>query len=333
MSETETDESRLATLLTRETGAPVSVETLTPLSGGAASMSYAVNAVRDGEPLPLVMQRSAGEGDTVRTMSRAQQATLQQRVAKSGVSAPDVVAILQSEDGLGEGFVMPFVEGETLAPRYLRKPEFAKARDRLGGQTAASLAKLHALPTDMVDGLGLETVDGPKQLANLRDLYDVLNGAVPVFEMAFIHLSERLRKCREPVIVHGDFRSGNFIVGEDGLKSILDWELAHLGDPLLDIGWLATNTWRFGNWDKPMGGFSEREPFYTAYEEAGGHAIDRDQALAFEMLGSLRWGIMCLQMAAAHLSGDVPSVERAAIGRRVSETEADLLHIMRTGSV
>ncbi|MEE4350853.1 MAG: phosphotransferase family protein [Pacificimonas sp.] len=322
----------LAALLSEAKGEAVTVRGLTALSGGAASMSYLVDAARDGEPWPLVLQQSFGEG-TSRTMSRAVQAALQTRAGENGVPVPTIELVLKPQDGLGDGFVMAFVEGETLAPKYLRLPDYENARAAMVTEVAAALAKLHAVPVSAFDGLGLPTLDGRAQLTALRDSYDAMKGAVPVFEMAFAQLEKRLKPCADPVLVHGDYRSGNFIVGEEGLRSVLDWELAHIGDPFLDIGWLSTNTWRFGNWQKPVGGFGEREPFYEAYEAAGGRSVDREQVLAYEMLGSLRWGVMCLQMASAHLTGDAGSVERAAIGRRVSETEADLIHIMREGSV
>ncbi|MBV7256549.1 phosphotransferase family protein [Pacificimonas sp. WHA3] len=326
---------RLSSVLSKAAAAEVTVTSMTALSGGAASMSYLVETERDGGPWPLVLQVSSGDetGDPSRTMSRAVQAALQQRAANAGMRVPAIVAVLEPEDGLGDGFVMEFVSGETLAPRYLRKPEFAAARERLTTDTAQALAQLHGIARLEFEGLGLPVLDGPAQLGHLRDVYDSLGGGVPVFEMAFARLKDRLPPCKAPVLVHGDFRSGNFIVGKDGLRSVLDWELAHIGDPLLDIGWLSTNTWRFGNWQKPVGGFGQREAFYTAYEAAGGRPVDLRTALAFEMLGSLRWGVMCMQMAAAHLNGTAQSVERAAIGRRVSETEADLIHIMKHGSV
>ncbi len=328
--------SGLQAKLSAATGRDIRVQSVRALSGGAASISYAVAATRAGRDWPLVLQCSpaaGAEGDSSRTMTRAVQAALQQKVAAGGVTVPPIVAVLSPEDGLGDGFIMEFVAGETLAPRYLRKPEFAGARSALVRDTATALAQLHQIPTSHFDGLDLPTLDGPAQLAALLDLYDSLGGDVPVFEMAFSALRGRLRPCAEPVLVHGDFRSGNFIVGEQGLTSVLDWELAHFGDPLLDIGWLSTNTWRFGNWEQPVGGFGQREDFYAAYQAAGGARVDREAVLAFEMLGSLRWGVMCLQMSAKGDSAGDISVERAAIGRRVSETEADLLHIMRHGSV
>jgi aminoglycoside phosphotransferase (APT) family kinase protein len=166
----------------------------------------------------------------------------------------------------------------------------------------------------------------------MYELYRGFGVDIPVFDLGFGWAMERMPTDRPSALVHGDFRSGNFIVGPDGLRAILDWELAHLGHPMEDIGWLCTNTWRFGEWRHPVGGFGHREPFYAAYEAAGGR-IDRDLVRLFELWGSLRWGVMCLQMAHAHLSGARRSVELAAIGRRVSETEIDILHILKHGEV
>jgi aminoglycoside phosphotransferase (APT) family kinase protein len=295
-------------------------------------MSHILTATRDGDDYPMVLQQSFA-GETPRSMSRAVQAAVQTRAGEAGVPVPEILLVLTPQDGLGDGFVMAFVAGETLAPRYLRQDDYAGARRAMTRQTASALARLHTAPAEVFAGLGLPVLDGPAHLQSLLASYDALDGAVPVFELAFAHLKRRLPPCQQPVLVHGDFRSGNFIVGKEGLRSVLDWELAHLGDPRLDIGWLCTNTWRFGNWQKPVGGFGDRQDFYHAYEQAGGAPMEADVAAAFEMLGSLRWGVMCMQMAAGHMEGDAVSVDRAAIGRRVSETEADLLYMLREGRV
>ena len=73
----------------------------------------------------------------------------------------------------------------------------------------------------------------------------------------------------EPVVVHGDFRLGNLIVGDDGLRAVIDWELAHLGDPMEDLGWLCVKAWRFGQ-RPPVAGLGEYDELFAAYTEAGG---------------------------------------------------------------
>jgi aminoglycoside phosphotransferase (APT) family kinase protein len=129
-------------------------------------------------------------------------------------------------------------------------------------------------------------------------------------------------------LVHGDFRNGNLIIGPEGIRAVLDWENAHLGDPAEDLGWLCVASWRFGNLDRPVGGFGSREDLLTAYNAAGGVPIDVDRLLFWEVYGSLYWGIVCCRSVAEFRDGKDPSVERAMIARRASETEIDLLRLI-----
>ena len=120
----------------------------------------------------------------------------------------------------------------------------------------------------------------------------------------------------------------NLMVDETGLVGGLDWELAHRGDPREDLAWICVNSWRFGNAGKRVGGFGDLEDLLAAYEAAGGRAFAPEEIDWWEMLGSLKWGIMCMIMYEAHRSGTDPSVERVTIGRRVSETEMDLVNLL-----
>ena len=323
---------RLTAVLGRASGAAVEVTRVAALSGGAASLTFAVDATRDGEPWPLIFQRSAAGEAAVGAIAKSVQAKLQMRARRAGLPVAEVVAIPGPDDGLGDGFVMVRIDGESLAPKWLRQDGYAAARAAMVGQCAAALARLHAVPLADLAGLALPAASPAESRTAMFDLYRGFGLDLPVFDLAFAWLKERLPASAPSVLVHGDFRSGNFIVGPEGLRAVLDWELAHLGHPMADIGWLCTNTWRFGEWRSPVGGFGQREAFYDAYAAAGGVA-DRSLAPVFELWGSLRWGVMCLQMAHAHLSGARRSVELAAIGRRVSETEIDILHILKHGEV
>jgi hypothetical protein len=129
------------------------------------------------------------------------------------------------------------------------------------------------------------------------------------------------------VLVHGDFRLGNLIVGPEGLRAVLDWELTHLGNPAEDLGWLCVKAWRFGA-QQPVAGVGSREDLLAAYREAGGADISVAELRWWEVLGTLRWGVICMTQAWAHLSGAHRSVELAAIGRRVCEQEWDLLLLL-----
>ena len=322
----------LERLLRREAGGDVAVERVVALSGGAASLTFAVDAIRGGAAWPLIFQQAGGEEAAVGSMPKSVQARLQARALQAGLPVAAVVAVAGPDDGLGDGFVMERIEGESLAPRYLRLPDYAEARAAMVAQCATALARLHAIPIADVADLPLSSASPADARTAMYDHYRGFGVDSPVFDLAFAWLAERMPIDPPTALVHGDFRSGNFIVGPTGLRAILDWELAHLGHPMEDIGWLCTNTWRFGEWRLPVGGFGARAAFYEAYVAAGG-TLDRDLARVFELWGSLRWGVMCLQLANGHLSGAQPSVELAAIGRRVSETEIDILHILKHGEV
>ncbi len=319
---------RLAALL-RRAGYDATVERVTPLSGGASSATFAVDAVRDGAAWPLIFQR--GEGAT--GMAKRAQADLQQIAGAHGVPVAAVIAIAGADDGLGDGFVMARVDGEALAPRWLKGDAFAAARTAMTAQCGASLARIHAIPLAAVAHLPLTGGSTSEQCAALFALYRGFGVDEPAFDLAFAWVAARLGDAPARVMCHGDFRSGNFIVDAAGLAAVLDWELAHLGDHHADLGWLCVNAWRFGHWQCAVGGFGERAALYAAYEAAGGAAVDPAEAHVWEVYGTLRWGLSCLQLADDHLSGRVRSVERAAIGRRVSEVAADLLWLLEHGSI
>ena len=187
----------------------------------------------------------------------------------------------------------------------------------------AALAAIHRIPTTSVPGL-----DATDRLARQRELLDQLGEPHPALELGLRWLlANRPPASAAPTVVHGDFRTGNLLIGPDGLRAVLDWELAHLGDPVEDLGWFCVRAWRFGS-PRPAGGFGSREELVDAYEAAGGHPVDTDTLRWWEVMGTFTWGVICIMQAATHRMGLSRSVELAAIGRRVCETEHDLLRLL-----
>jgi aminoglycoside phosphotransferase (APT) family kinase protein len=129
-------------------------------------------------------------------------------------------------------------------------------------------------------------------------------------------------------VVHGDFRLGNLLVGPAGLVAALDWELVHLGDPMEDLAWLVVRAWRFGS-AGAVAGLGSRDELAVAYEAAGGAPVDLDAMRWWEILGTIKWGVICMMQTSSHLSGANRSVELAAIGRRTCEAEYDLMLLLR----
>jgi hypothetical protein len=137
----------------------------------------------------------------------------------------------------------------------------------------------------------------------------------------------------ESALVHGDFRNGNLLVAPTGMAAVLDWEIAHIGDPMRDLGWLCTASWRFGHPEKPVGGFGSYEDLFAGYEAESGRAVDPAHVRFWEVFGSFWWSVGCLGMADQYRSGPDRSVERAAIGRRSSECQVDCVNLLIPGPV
>ena len=300
----------LATGLAEVLGAE-SITDLTRLSGGASRDTW--RFVADGRALILQRQR----GGDVRDMGV--EAAVVRAAGEAAMPVAELVASSNQSNPLGASFmVLSAVEGETIARKILRDDEFAHAREVLPAQLGTALAQLHSIPLDRVPALP-ET----DQVEQYRTMLDTLDQPHPTFELAFRWLDAHRPSSTARTIVHGDFRLGNVMVGADGLRAVLDWELAHIGDPMEDLGWLCVKAWRFGS-ALPVAGVGRYEQLFAAYEAAGGASIDPDVVRWWEVLGTLKWGIMCILQANAHLAGFTRSHELAAIGRRVCENEHDL---------
>ena len=301
------------------------VTNLTRLSAGATNETWSLDAVRDAGVEPLILRRSAvGRGPGVLTLQA--EARVLAAVRSRDVPVPKIRHVLTAEDGLGEGFLMQRIAGATLPGKILRDPALASVRPQLASQLGTIAAAIHAV--DLTRVLELPLLDAERQLQHLHSQYQSQETARPVFDLAFRWLREHLPPAVEPVLVHGDYRHGNLIIGAEGVQAVLDWELAHIGDPAEDLTWLCIPPWRFGELDKPVGGFGLREDLLSAYERASRRSIDPVRLAWWDVLGSLRWGIMCADMPKWLRSGRDKSVERATIAKRASESELDLMRIL-----
>jgi aminoglycoside phosphotransferase (APT) family kinase protein len=298
------------------------------LSGGASQETWSFDIVHPGGNIGAILRRAPpGYGAAPsRAAGLDAEAILMQRAHFAGVPSPRVLHVLQPRDELGTGFIMQRVEGETIPRKILRDVQFAEARPKLAHQVGAILAGIHAL--DIAQLPELRRMTAAKEIDELERDYRGFEWPRPVFELALRWLRERdPGPSDEITLVHGDFRHGNLIIGSDGVRAVLDWELAHLGDPMEDLGWVCVNSWRFGEIDKPVGGFGTREQLFAGYEEAGRRA-DPERVKFWEVMGTLRWGVMCCGMMQRFRIGPEHSIERAMIGRRSSETEIDLLRLI-----
>ncbi|GEP61309.1 phosphotransferase family protein [Reyranella soli] len=323
----------LASAAARYFGGPAVIEGLSRESGGASRQTWSFDAVAGGERHGLILRRdppTTGKASdrSATALDRATEFRVLKAAFKAGVRAPEVLFELMPQDGLGEAFVMRRIGGTAIARKLLRDPPYEKARGLIAGQLGEILARVHAVELGSLPALVRR--EAADHIAGLRRALDALSQPQPVFELALSWLDRRKpAPIERALLVHGDYRTGNYLADESGVTAILDWEGAHLGDPVEDLGWLCVKSWRFGAVDKPAGGFGSREELWRAYEKAGGAKVDPARAHWWEVFGTVRWGIICHQQAWRHLGGAVKSMELASIGRRAVETEVDLLQLLK----
>jgi len=323
---------RLAAWLRARAGAPVAVEELKRVPGGASRETWAFTAVSAGGRERLILRRDP-PGHVIES-SRRQEFDLLRAAADAGVAVPRVRWCEEDLGVLGAAFfVMDFVEGETLARRLLRDDVYAPARAALPEQLATAAARIHAIDLARPELAYLTATRSDASPAAAEvDRFEGIYRAItpdphPALELTFRWLRARLPAGTRRTLVHGDFRIGNVIFGPEGLRAVIDWELSHPGDPIEDLGWLCVRSWRFGADDKPAGGLCDRERFFAAYERAAAVAVDREAARWWEVCGNLKWAIMCIMQMRTHTEGHVRSVELASLGRRVAEMELELLEL------
>ena len=299
------------------------VRHLRRLSGGASRITSAFDLETGrGELRPLILQMDRTGGAEGRAKARLEHALLD-AAHSAGVLAPAVVAAGEEGDALGGAWlVVERIEGETIPRKILRDPEYDAARHALTAQCARALAAIHTIDAKAVDGL-----PPADPLRDPLPLLDTLGEVRPALELGVRWLDANRPAAGATVTVHGDFRLGNILVGTEGLRGVLDWELAHAGDPAEDIGWLCAPAWRFGGGGE-VGGFGSVSELLAAYESAGGDPVLPERAHWWQVYATVKWAAICALQASVHLSGVTRSVELAAIGRRVCESEWDLFVLL-----
>ena len=301
---------------------------LEPLTGGASKEIWKFEVNANGKSDRYILRRGSGvEGPLA--IKTSDEAKIQKTVRKLGAQVPEIVAVSSLDEELGDAYIMKFVYGESIARKILRDEEYKNTLPKLAFECGQSIAKIHQADINEFPFLPSKTVF--EQINDLYQTYVSFNQPSPVFEYTHLWLKKQNFGEINDALVHGDFRLGNIIVDKNGLKSVIDWELAHIGNPLQDLGWICGNSWRFGNTNKVVGGFGDLADLLKGYNSVSNYHVDENMVKAWQVFGTFRWGVICLIQASAHLTGSINSVEKAAIGRRVSETEIDIVDLLFLG--
>ena len=322
--------SALEAHLAEQTGRPARIKSLEPLGGGACQDNYRVDLEGEGDEAPRTLAlRSDARKSLPGSIHRKDELAVIEAAVKAGVKTP-------AARYLAEGLVRPgayaylldWAEGTAIARRVLRDEGLAEARKKLTREVAQELARIHSIPFGPNGPLPPER---PDLLAFTKKMVDTLHEPRPALELALRWLDQNPPRGTEVVLVHGDYRTGNFMVTPAGLSAVLDWEFAHWGAPEEDLAWLQMRTWRFNSNKLPAGGFGRREELYEAYEAASGRTIDRRDVHYWEVLGNVRWAAGCVHQGERYLSGEESDLELIAIPRRAVEMEYEALRLIEKG--
>lgn len=329
-------DEQLAAILTSRIDGCRALLSCERLSGGASQETYRIVISTDAGERKLAMRRAPAA-----TAPRhggypglATEAMLIRAARAAGVPEPEILAVLMPEDGFGDGFIMEWLEGETLGTRIVRDPSLAAIRPKLAEQCGEILARIHAIDLNASGLAARLTRFSPEQCVRQTwQHYQELGTPQPMIDFSARWLLEHLPAAFEPTLVHNDFRNGNIMVSANGVVAVLDWEIAHIGDPMRDLGWICTNSWRFGHSDLPVGGFGSYADLFRGYQRVSGRQIDPARLKFWEIFGSFWWACSSLSMAQHYRTGPDRTVERPAIGRRSSECQVDCVNHLIPGPV
>ena len=290
------------------------------LTGGAVMESWRFGA--GGESFVLRRAPSPAFMDG-RPYGHSTEAALIEAARAKGVTAPEVVAVLEPEDGLGSGFVMRALPG-TADPKVVLDCDDP---DGLLREIACDLARIHRLQQADVPA-GVPVMDYRAAIEDLKAQFMDAGGDRPIIALGLRWLEDNCPAPVEPVLNHGDYRMGNLLVEGSALTGVLDWELAHFGDRDEDLAFGCMAVWRFARYDRPALGLGSTAAYITAYEAEAGVAIDPARFRFWTIYRTVWWALGCLKMAAQWRSGADRMLERVVISRRTSEQELDLLLLL-----
>ena len=258
--------------------------------------------------------RRAGVGVIHRdTLTLEQEFRVLEAAVAAGVRAPRPITYLGEVDGR-EAFAMERVDGETIGRRIVRDPP-----PGLPIRWPSELAKIHSIvPRDFLPRGG-----AIERFYDELDRWRAASGdrvRARVGARAARRVSANRRSC------HGDFRLGNLAVYHRPRRG-LDWEFAHVGDPVEDVAWPLVRAWRFGADERQLGGVGDVEPYLERYNELTGET-SRSTSSRLGGFGNVKWAIGCLTQSRRHLNGQDRSVEYAVLGRMAAEMEYELLDLI-----
>jgi aminoglycoside phosphotransferase (APT) family kinase protein len=301
------------------------------LTGGAVQENWLLRVALGGggsEAEELVLRTDAATGLGI-GLTRGGEFAVLRAVRAAGVAGPEPLLLCEDTGIIGRPFLIMRRRPGSAAPAAIVAGKSGGSQEALAARLGRELALIHSIrpPCLGLASLGEAPRDPARtRLGQYRALLDADDDLHPVAEWGWRWLEHNRPEPVAPVLVHGDFRTGNFLVDAQGLTAILDWEFAAWGDPDEDIGWFCLRCWRFGAFAREAGGIASRAAFYAGYENAAARAVDARRVHFWEIMAALRWLVIALRQRDRFLRGEA-SLDLALTGRRVAECEMEILRL------
>jgi len=308
----------------------VEVAALERITTGASRETWGFTArITKGDEtreLPMVLRQDPRAG--LSYSSRLEEFKVLQCAHRHGIPVPK--PLYYSSDVLDRPFlIMERVYGETYPKRLLNDDRYSRTRERWAAQLGEILAHIHAIPLGGELGF-LKRFSIAEQIERNESIWRATKGNdSPILEYAFRWLRKNIPQEHPSCFLHADFRMGNIMCDEQGIKCILDWELAQIGDPMYDIAVMCMKSWRFDKPGNRVGGFGAEEDFLREYCRAGGFPVDRARIRYYEILANVFWATVTVAQARFFLEQPRGNLEYAKLGRRTSECEAELVDLLK----
>ncbi|MBZ0278603.1 MAG: phosphotransferase family protein [Anaerolineae bacterium] len=328
---------RLVEYLEAVTGQTIKLDTLRMLPGGTSRDNWLVEIEIEDNEQKLLLRHDRATTYSDQALQREQEFAVLQAAYASGVQVSRPRWYCVEATILGAPFLITdYTEGVSLGAEIVTQPKLAAARQVLPQQMGEQLARIHAMDYRQHNLTFLPKPEAGRSsaeeaVAQIRAMIVKLGVYNPVFGYGLHWAEHNLPKDQTSVLLHGEFRLGNIVVDETGLRAIVDWEFSRLGDPLEDLAWPCLRDWRYGQGHLRLGGIADREPFIRAYEQASGRQVNRRDLDFWEILGNLRWAVVCLVQAERYRSGCDLSIELAVLGRRSVEMQYEMLRLIQQG--
>jgi len=305
------------------------------LSGGAVQENWSIDVAVTGGPMAgrqAWVLRTDAAARIALSRDRASKFAVIAAAHKAGVPVAEPIARCADPAVIGAPFlVQRRVTGIAQGRRLVRDPRIGEFGPALAEDLGRALARIHTLTpnTTELPFLTLPLRPAAKnEVQRLRAVLDDAGEARPALEYVLAWLDINAPERRPLALVHGDFRTGNYMVDDGRLTAILDWEFAHWGDPHEDIGWLCASCWRFGADEREVGGIADREPLYRGYDSVAAEPLERAAVPYWEVYALAKWAAVAVLQGDRYRKGGETSIELALTGLMAPETELDALDLI-----